>query len=338
MASLWRPGRGMYVKDLGSNRYIFQFYHELDINRVMEGSPWTFGRFQLVFERLKEGDNPREMEINKMDIWVQLHGMSAGFMSQRVVTDIGNYIGVFVESDANNFIGAWREYLRVRVTLTLNKPLKRRMRLKKNDSNWCWVNFKFEGIPTFCFICGLIGHSEKYCEKLFDIPADQITKPYGVWMRAEPKRKTHSMGARWLRQGGGSPAKPMSAEEQVDKAIAIVQPVVGGGNPGKAGIDENEQQQSQRVDKSVVIGADKGNLNMLVGRETVVDNEMDLENVGLNITDLKRRRLNEPILHEEDTHEHEDFTDDMLENQTHATSGSKNLHMAGSAAQTRPTL
>lgn len=105
MASLWRPGRGMYVKRLEPNRFLFQFYHELDIKRVIEGSPWTFGRFHLVFERLKEGDNPRNLAINKLAIWIQLHDMSTGFMSQRVVKDIGNYIGSFVEVDNNNFMG-----------------------------------------------------------------------------------------------------------------------------------------------------------------------------------------------------------------------------------------
>lgn len=81
MASLWRPGKGMYVKQLEANRFMFQFYHEIDIKRVCDGSPWTFGRFQLVFARLKEGDNQRTISINDMDIWVQLHDMSTGFMS-----------------------------------------------------------------------------------------------------------------------------------------------------------------------------------------------------------------------------------------------------------------
>lgn len=152
MASLWRPGRGMYVKQLEANRFLFQFYHELDISRVCNGSPWSFGRFHLIFERLKEGDNPRTKQINNLEIWVQLHGMGAGFMSQRVVTDVGNYIGKFIESDANNFVGVWREFIRIRVSIPIDKALKRRMKLRKSDSNWCWVNFKYEGIPTFCYI------------------------------------------------------------------------------------------------------------------------------------------------------------------------------------------
>lgn len=53
LASLWKPGKGMFVKELEPNLYLFQFYHELDINRVIDGSPWTFNRAQLIFERLK---------------------------------------------------------------------------------------------------------------------------------------------------------------------------------------------------------------------------------------------------------------------------------------------
>lgn len=196
-----RPGKGLYVKQLGVNRFLFQFYHEVDVTRVCNRSPWIFGRFHLVFERLQEGDNPIIKPINNLELWVQLHGMSSGFTSQRVVVDVGNYIGKFVESDVNNFVGVWREFLRIRVVIPLDKPLKRRMKLKKSEANWCWVNFKYEGVPTFCFICGMIGHSDKFCEKLFE---DKIEKPFGAWMRADPRRRLHTMGSKWLKPGGVS--------------------------------------------------------------------------------------------------------------------------------------
>ncbi|KAF4400769.1 hypothetical protein G4B88_001324 [Cannabis sativa] len=60
MVVLWKPGMGMYVKELGGNKYIFQFYHETDIQRVMDMSPWTFKNAPCIFERLKPGDVPRE--------------------------------------------------------------------------------------------------------------------------------------------------------------------------------------------------------------------------------------------------------------------------------------
>lgn len=117
----------MYVKQLDTNRFLFQFYHEIDIRRVIEGSLWMFERFHLILQRLREGDNPRTVEVNEIDLWVQLHDMSAGFMSQCVATDIGNYIGIYIDGDPNNFVGVWREYLRIRVSLSLDTPIKRRI-------------------------------------------------------------------------------------------------------------------------------------------------------------------------------------------------------------------
>lgn len=123
MASLWRPGR--------------RVYHEVDIKKVIEGSPWMFGRFHLVFQRLK-GDNPRTVEIKNIDLWVQLHDMSAGFMSQRVATDIGKYLSAYIDGDPNNFVGVWREFIRIRVSISLDSPIKRRMKLQKSKQELCW--------------------------------------------------------------------------------------------------------------------------------------------------------------------------------------------------------
>ena len=58
------------MKELDTNLYLFQFFHEVDIKRVVEGSPWTFNNNQLLIRRLKEGENPRTVPIVTTDIWV----------------------------------------------------------------------------------------------------------------------------------------------------------------------------------------------------------------------------------------------------------------------------
>ena len=45
-------------------------------------------------------------------------------------------MGIFLESDANNFKGPWRNYLRVRVNIDVHKPLKRRMWVEKPGEDW----------------------------------------------------------------------------------------------------------------------------------------------------------------------------------------------------------
>ncbi|KAF4395513.1 hypothetical protein G4B88_010977 [Cannabis sativa] len=39
MADLWKSGKGITIKILDQNRFLFQFYHEIDIQRVIDGSP-----------------------------------------------------------------------------------------------------------------------------------------------------------------------------------------------------------------------------------------------------------------------------------------------------------
>ena len=36
MAALWRPGKGICIKDLSPTLFLFQFFHEIDIRRVLE--------------------------------------------------------------------------------------------------------------------------------------------------------------------------------------------------------------------------------------------------------------------------------------------------------------
>ncbi|XP_062080236.1 uncharacterized protein At4g02000-like [Humulus lupulus] len=168
--------------------YLFQFFHEIDITRVMEGTPWTFNIALVILERLKEGENPRGVPLNSMEIWVQVYNLRAGFMSDRVLKACGDFIGQFMASCSKNYTGVWREYLRVRVRFNIDKHLKRKMKILYSKTDFFWFDFKYERLPSFCFICGILGHSEKFCHRLFDSPEEEIAKPYGLFMRAPDRR------------------------------------------------------------------------------------------------------------------------------------------------------
>lgn len=87
------------------NIYMFQFYHEIDIKRVISGSPWYFNRKMLIINRIKDGENPRCVKLNSIDLWIQVHDLQAGFMTERILKEVGNYIGVFVGLCLRNFTG-----------------------------------------------------------------------------------------------------------------------------------------------------------------------------------------------------------------------------------------
>lgn len=217
LAILWKPGKGVYMKELDSNLYIFQFYHEIDVKRVIEGCPWSFNRRALVMSRLKEGQNPRCVDLNYMDLWVQVPDLKVGFMSETILKGVGNYVGKYIQSCPSNFTGVWRDYMRIRVSIDLSKPLKRRMKLKMTGETWFWINFKYENVPSFCFICGIVGHSERFCSQLFEKPENEIVKPYGAWMRAPLRRQVKPIGAKWLRNGEGGSNFAADSQSQEDR-------------------------------------------------------------------------------------------------------------------------
>uniref|UniRef100_A0A803NM17 peptidylprolyl isomerase n=1 Tax=Cannabis sativa TaxID=3483 RepID=A0A803NM17_CANSA len=231
MAFLWQSGKGMYVKKLNSNLFLFQFYHEIDIERVITGSPWTFNKKQLILHRLKEGENPRNVNLHFLDLWIHIYDLEHGFQSLKVVTDIGNLMGKFVESDINNFSALWREYMRIRVTIDVEKLLRRRMKIFREDRSWFWANFKYENLSTFCFICGILGHSEHFCPKLFHTPSHLIQKPYGMFLKANSRRTSEKIRAKWLRSGavGG-------ISERGEGSLKPVTPVMAG--VGQAAVTE----------------------------------------------------------------------------------------------------
>ena len=53
--------------------------------------------------------------------------------------------------------------MRVCVELEIDKPLRRGAYIASSDGERLWLTFKFERLPTVCFIYGKLGHDNKHC-------------------------------------------------------------------------------------------------------------------------------------------------------------------------------
>ena len=99
-----------------------------------------------------------------------------------------------MESNEHNLMGVCRNYMRIRVSIDVRNSLKRRIKLKKADGDWISIDFKYECLNIFCFICGLLGHTEKQCPKLYECPLGEIVKIYDHWMKAPNRRNAMNSG------------------------------------------------------------------------------------------------------------------------------------------------
>lgn len=185
MADTWRPGRGVQIDEVEEGLFAFQFFHQLDIQKVLKLGPWTFDKHLLVLGVVQEGMQPWEVLLNHVPFWVQVHGVPTGFMSETVGRSFGNFIGEFLEYDVNNTSNFWRPYMRIRVMVDVREPLRRSKRIKKQGGDAKTVTFKYERLEVFCYLCGKLGHSENACEVRFTMGVDDGVRGWGPELRVE---------------------------------------------------------------------------------------------------------------------------------------------------------
>lgn len=70
MPAIWKPNIGVLFKNIGSDRFLIQFFHKLDVARVLEGGPWSFDSHPLIVHQLRLGDVLLQVPLNSLHFWV----------------------------------------------------------------------------------------------------------------------------------------------------------------------------------------------------------------------------------------------------------------------------
>lgn len=214
-------------------------------------------------------------------------------MSEHVGKQLGDFIGQFLQYDTNNNAGFWKSYMRISVAIDVSKPLKRCKKIRKSGGEWFIVNFKYEKFGSFCFVCGRLGHTERFCESLFSAPEEEVKRGWGVWLRAPDRRHANTEGSRWLREDGtdgsnGGTGKlnsgPTGSERaEVGENLKIIQNPIFLGKmvTGLGALNDKQILHDFRR----LIG------DSLITKKFPINKESIAEDVGLNlIEDRKRRR------------------------------------------------
>lgn len=180
--------------------------------------------------------------------------------------------------------------MRIKIKLDVRKPLKRRKKIKRKNGTEFVVSCKYERVGDFCFACGLVTHTERFCRRSIDVISEDGTWEWGSWLRAPTRRGAEQGGSKWLR-----------AEDDAGWAERI-----GRENnlPQSSGVKFGNQDM---VVTERSIGRSNGRENskklILAANQAIIDNKMGptnymqladgleaQENDGLDIEDRKRRR------------------------------------------------
>jgi 14-3-3 protein epsilon len=198
MATLWKLGRKVAIKEIDKGLNIFQFFHKIDMQRVLQGEPWTFDGILLILSAIETGGIPSHIPLFHASFWVQVHDLPTGMMTKKVGEGLGKFLGEMIEYDAKNTSNFWRTYMRIRVKIDVQKPLKRGKKIDIGNGNTVMLRFKYERLALFCYLCGLLGHSDQYCEKLFTMEEDDGVRRWGPELRVDRRKGMGSSSCQWL--------------------------------------------------------------------------------------------------------------------------------------------
>ncbi|KAH1097127.1 hypothetical protein J1N35_014048 [Gossypium stocksii] len=203
MADFWHPIGGVCITDLGDKRYLFQFFHDVDVQRVLSGTPWFFNNHLFILKKIQNDENPLMVDLNSTEFWVQVHELPLGLMFEAMAKQFGAFLGKFLEYDASIPTLGVKKYMRIRVCLDVSAPLRRKKKILIENTVTIYALFKYEKLSLFCFICGKMGHGESYCPFRLRIEPSKIVFGWDLSLRATPKRR-NLVTSRWLCETDGA--------------------------------------------------------------------------------------------------------------------------------------
>ena len=122
---LWKLKGEVKIHDLGDNILVFDFEEGLDMERVLELEPWSYDKHMVAFERVSEIENVPLLEFGRVTFWVQIHNVLERSLTQSTGKLVGKTIEKVLEIADPKDDGAGNEFLRVRVSIDISKPLPR---------------------------------------------------------------------------------------------------------------------------------------------------------------------------------------------------------------------
>ncbi|WOG81791.1 hypothetical protein DCAR_0100942 [Daucus carota subsp. sativus] len=71
LSSIWRPVKVIMEETTQMNMFLFKFFHERDMQRVLEDGPWTFNQQVLLVKKFNADEQLKDIELLELYMWVR---------------------------------------------------------------------------------------------------------------------------------------------------------------------------------------------------------------------------------------------------------------------------
>uniref|UniRef100_A0ACD5YIE3 Uncharacterized protein n=1 Tax=Avena sativa TaxID=4498 RepID=A0ACD5YIE3_AVESA len=160
----WGNPNGMEFRSVGDNTFIVEFASKADKDRIKAGAPWTVGKHAVLINNFDARQRPSDVCFDKLTVWARIKNPRFELMNRSWGEELGARLGKVESVETDSQGRAWGDYLRVRVTVDITKPLLRCVTVySKKYKELDTYEVVYERLPHYCFSCGLLGHSSMEC-------------------------------------------------------------------------------------------------------------------------------------------------------------------------------
>ncbi|KAM0862493.1 hypothetical protein ACQ4PT_045229 [Festuca glaucescens] len=157
MRYAWDLAKEVKIRVIEDNLFIMKFSCLGDWEKVMDGGPWVFRGKSVLIAPYDGFPKPSTIELNTVLTWIQIHDLPDGFkgMVKSLASKVGEY--VVMEPPSTEYVG---NFYRVRVRIDVRKQLKCLVSIILAGKREVFLG-KYERIPDWCVVCGMLGHLYK---------------------------------------------------------------------------------------------------------------------------------------------------------------------------------
>lgn len=158
----WEGIGEVFISDLRNGFLLIQCLNLTTKQLLLEEGPWSINGIILQLSPWKPYFELAFAKLTIAAIWVQFHNLPVEFWGCETLETIASQLGTLLRIDELTTSLVRTKYARVCIEINLSKPLNKGFYIG-DDIHCVFVVLLYERLPTFCYVCGMIGHGSNKC-------------------------------------------------------------------------------------------------------------------------------------------------------------------------------
>lgn len=176
LTAKWNDLGSFQISDLPNGYLLIRCSTHEAMQKLLFEGPWAVNGTVLQLVPWKPYFEPAHSKLSTAALWVQLHNLPVEFWEGEALESISSLFGRLLKIDEFTSSLSRSKYARLCVEIDITKPLKQGFWVG-DEEHRVFVVVLYERLPTFCYLCGLVGHGSNSCNRQSPACSEKPSQP-----------------------------------------------------------------------------------------------------------------------------------------------------------------